>query len=253
MQARGVNLDQVRNTLMSENVNIAGGAIREGDTEFLIRTLNELGGVEEVRQLQVVRPDGVRVAIGEVAQVNSTFKDRKVVSRLDGREAVELEIFKEADANIVAVAAVVKESLEGTRSMETGELEGGLMEKLPKGVTWALLDDQASFIEQAIDNLTSTALLGGLLAVVVLFLFLRDLRSTAIIATAIPVSVVCAFAALYLGGVSLNLMPWASACSWTTRSSCSRPSPYTGMRAPLARTPPSSAPPRSPPPSPRAP
>ena len=206
MEARGVNLDQVRNTLMSENVNIAGGAIREGDTEFLIRTLNELGTVDEVRQLEVVRPDGVRVAIGEVAEVNSTYKDRKVVSQLDGREAVELEVFKEADANIVAVASTVKESLEGTRSMETGELEGGLLEKLPAGVTWALLDDQASFIEQSIDNLTSTALLGGVLAVVVLFLFLRDLRSTAIIATAIPVSVVCAFAALYLGGVSLNLM-----------------------------------------------
>ena len=202
MAARGVNLDQVRNTLVSENVNIAGGSIREGDTEYLIRTLNELSTVEEVSALEVVKPDGTRVPIGDVAEVRATFKDRKVVSQLDGREAVELEVFKEADANIVAVSQTVKTALNGNEMMGTT----GLLGELPAGVAWALLDDQASFIENAINNLTSTALLGGVLAVVVLFLFLRDVRSTAIIATAIPVSVICAFAALYLGGVSLNLM-----------------------------------------------
>ena len=202
MSARGVTLDMVKSTLLSENVNIAGGAIREGDTEYLIRTLNELSTIDEVKALEVVRQDGTRVPIGDVAEVSTTFKDRKVVSQLNGREAVELEIFKEADANIVAVSDTVKQKLHGDEMMGTD----GLLDGLPEGVSWALLDDQASFIEQAIDNLVGTAKLGGLLAVAVLFLFLRDVRSTAIIATAIPGSIICAFAALYLGGVSLNLM-----------------------------------------------
>ena len=216
MQARGVTLAQVQNTLLTENVNIAGGAIREGDTEFLIRTLNQLSQVDEVADLEVLRADGVRVPISEVAEVREAFKDRKVVSHLDGDEAVELEIFKEADANIVSVAEAVQDRLG-----EVGQAEArkdlppemlammgppGLIETLPPGVSLAVLDNQAQFIKDAISNLRSTAVLGGFLAVLILFFFLRNLRATAIIATAIPVSVIATFAALYMGDVSLNLM-----------------------------------------------
>ncbi|MFT5583882.1 MAG: HAE1 family hydrophobic/amphiphilic exporter-1 [Cognaticolwellia sp.] len=216
MQARGVTLAQVQNTLLTENVNIAGGAIREGDTEFLIRTLNQLSQVAEVADLEVLRADGVRVPISEVAQVREAFKERKVVSHLDGYEAVELEIFKEADANIVSVAEAVQ-----ARLGEVGQAEArkdlppemvammgpvGLVETLPPGVSLAVLDNQAQFIKDAISNLRSTAVLGGFLAVLILFFFLRNLRATAIIATAIPVSVIATFAALYMGDVSLNLM-----------------------------------------------
>ncbi len=216
MQARGVTLAQVQNTLLTENVNIAGGAIREGDTEFLIRTLNELSQVDEVADLEVLRTDGVRVPISEVAEVREAFKERKVVSHLDGYEAVELEIFKEADANIVSVAEAVQ-----ARLGEVGQTEArkdlppellammgppGLIETLPPGVSLAVLDNQAQFIKDAISNLRSTAVLGGFLAVLILFFFLRNLRATAIIATAIPVSIIATFAALYMGDVSLNLM-----------------------------------------------
>jgi HAE1 family hydrophobic/amphiphilic exporter-1 len=211
LAARGVTLDSVTQTLSSENVNLAGGSIREGDTEYLIRTLNEFLSLEELRGLEVQNSSGQRIPLSELAEIEETFKERAVVSHLDGREAVELEVFKEADANIVAVANRVKEHLgtvvvapSGPPGMEMAA--PSLRERLPEGVVLSVLDDQASFIEAAIDNLISTAKLGGLLAVVILFLFLRDLRSTAIIATSIPISVVCTFAALQLGGVSLNLM-----------------------------------------------
>ncbi|MCB9759933.1 MAG: efflux RND transporter permease subunit [Alphaproteobacteria bacterium] len=218
LAARGVTLDQVRSTLVNENVNLAGGSIREGDTEYLLRTLNELTTVEEIAGLEVVRSDGVTIPIGELADVRETFKDREVVSHLDGREAVEMEVFKEADANIVTVAARVKAWL-GDPASARGPPEPAaegmpewmkgpptLAERLPDAVTFAVLDDQAQFIEEAVANLRSTAVLGGWLAVIILFLFLRDLRATSIIATAIPISVICAFAPMYLGGVSLNLM-----------------------------------------------
>jgi HAE1 family hydrophobic/amphiphilic exporter-1 len=217
MAARGVTLDQVRTTLLQENVNIAGGSIREGDTEFLIRTLNEFTRIEDVQQVEIQRGDGVRVALTEVAVVTETSKERSALSRLDGREAVELEIFKEADANVVAVAQAVKDALgsQDGPAIDRSEMPPEalmflgpptLAERLPDGVEFAVLDDQARFIEDAINNLRGTALLGGVLAVLVLFLFLRDLRATAIIATAIPISVICTFAALYMGDVSLNLM-----------------------------------------------
>ncbi|MCP4915722.1 MAG: efflux RND transporter permease subunit [Proteobacteria bacterium] len=208
LAARGVTLDQVTSVLLAENVNIAGGSIREGDTEFLIRTLNEFSTLEEIRDLEVPRSDGTRVPIEDLATVRETWKERQVVSHLGGREAVELEVFKEADANIVEVARRVKQHLGETPMPQDGmgQMTAPLRDRLPDGVVFSVLDDQASFIEDAISNLFQTAMLGGFLAVGILFLFLRDVRSTAIIASSIPISVICTFAALHLGGVTLNLM-----------------------------------------------
>lgn len=216
LAARRLTLAQVRNTLSTENVNIAGGAIREGDTEYLIRTLNEFSRLDELEALQIRRADGQMVRLDEVAQIIETHKDREVVSHLNGAEAVELEVHKEADANIVAVARAVKDRLGVDLGVagppSPGEVPGAprgpptLIEQLPDFLTLEVLDDQAAFIEAAISNLGGTAALGGLLAISVLFLFLRDLRATAIIGTAIPISIICTFAPLYLFGVSLNLM-----------------------------------------------
>jgi hydrophobic/amphiphilic exporter-1 (mainly G- bacteria), HAE1 family len=219
LSARGVTIEQVTATLGSENVNLPGGGIRDGDQEYLVRTLNEVRTVAEIEQLEVRRDDGVRVPIGHVATVREAHRDREVISLLDGREAVELEVFKAADANVVKVAAQVASRLGiGGTTAAPGAGEGQpdsperslgpptLQSRLPAGVVMVVLENQASFIEAAIANLRSTAISGALLAVLVLYLFLRDFRATAIIATAIPLSVVVSFAPMYLGGVSLNLM-----------------------------------------------
>lgn len=92
MLARRVSLEDVRQALVAENINIAGGSIREGDAEYLLRTLNEFSDLEQVRELRIVRAaDGASFPLSELAVVRETWKDREVVSRLDGREAVELE------------------------------------------------------------------------------------------------------------------------------------------------------------------
>jgi HAE1 family hydrophobic/amphiphilic exporter-1 len=192
LSARGVTLDALATVLGTENVNLAGGVVREGENEYLIRTLNEFTGLDDVRNLGIRRPDGAVVRVGEVAKVSEGAADREVVTRLDGVDAVELEVFKEADANLVTVAAAVKEQLEGIT--------------LAEGMTTHVLDDQAQFIEAALDDLVNNAVLGGLLAILVTFVFLRDWITTAIISTAIPICLVVTFAVMYLGGTSLNLM-----------------------------------------------
>lgn len=220
LAARGVTVEQLIATLGSENVNLPGGAIRDGDQEFLVRTLNEVRTVEEIAALEIRRPDGMGVPVHEVARVQETHKDREVMSRLDTRPAVTLEVFKTADANIVRVARSIKERLGSQEAaaaavppeMAQGMPEGmptaqpTLVEGLPPGVRLVVLEDQAEFIEQSLANLRSTALMGAFLAVGVLFLFLRDFRATAIIGAAIPLSIIVTFAPMYLGGVSLNLM-----------------------------------------------
>ena len=211
LTARRLSIDDVRTALQTSNVNLAGGSILEGDTEYLVRTLNEMRTVEEIRALRIRRSDGVQVPLVDVATVTETHTERRVVSHLDGVEAVEIEIFKEADANVVDVARRVKDRLQapGTPMLKRTNpayVPPGIKHTLPDGYVLELLDDQAAFIESAIGNLLSTALLGAVFAVAVLFLFLKNFRATAIIGLAIPVSVVIGFAPLYLLDVTLNLM-----------------------------------------------
>jgi HAE1 family hydrophobic/amphiphilic exporter-1 len=210
LSARGITIDKVIETLAAENVNVPGGAILEGEHEYMVRTVGELRSIDDIRAIHIRRDDGVRVPLDAVATVHESHRDREVVSRLGGREAVELELYKTADANIVQLSQAVRERIgEGDKpEHQEGEPRGPptIRETLPDGVQMTILEDQASFIEASLDNLRSTALLGAVLAVIVLFLFLRDFRATAIIATAIPLSIVCTFAPMYLGTVSLNLM-----------------------------------------------
>lgn len=197
LEARGVSLADLQRTLASENVNVAGGLVREGENEYLIRTLNEFRSSDEVRELQVVRADGSRVRLGDVAEVRDGSADRELSARLDGERAVEIEVYKEADANLVQVARGVKAAL-------SAEEEGGGL--LPEGMGATVLDDQARFVEEALDNLTNDAFLGGLLAILVTFVFLRDWRTTFIISTAIPICLFATFGVMYVGKLSLNLM-----------------------------------------------
>jgi len=226
LAARGVTMQQLVTTLGSENVNLPGGAIRDGDQEFLVRTLNEVRTAQDVAALEIRRADGVGVPISDVADVRETHKDREVITRLDTRPAVTLEVFKTADANIVRVARSIKDRLGIDRpalppellAASAGQDPGAaaaaamlmgpptLASTLPPGVHMVVLEDQARFIESSLDNLRNTAIIGALLAIGVLFLFLRDFRATAIIGAAIPLSIVVTFAPMYLGGVSLNLM-----------------------------------------------
>ncbi len=209
LAARSITIDQLTNALGAENVNLPGGAIRDGDQEFLVRTLNEVRSVEEIEGLEILRADGVRVPVRDVATVREAHEDREVVTRLDGRDAVELEIFKAADANIVRVAAQIQEALNGSvigMGPEGPITSGGLKARLPDDIQTVELENQAQFIGASLDNLFQTAILGAFLAVVVLFMFLRDFRATGIIGAAIPLSIIVTFAPMYMGGVSLNLM-----------------------------------------------
>ncbi len=206
LAARKVRIDQVVGLLAAENINVPGGSILDGDQEYLLRTVSEMRTLEELAELSVRRSDGVRVPLPELADISETHRDREVISRLDGGEAVELEIFRAADANIVRVAERIDSALHGTPDQGPAPGVEGLVDTLPPGVAMTVLENQAEFIEASIANLRSTAALGALLAVTMLFLFLRDFRTTAIVATAIPLSIVATFAPMYTQGVSLNLM-----------------------------------------------
>lgn len=180
--------------LKQENINISGGAIDEGNQRFLVRTVNQFANVEQMQELLVAVDQGVPVRLRDVASVGQGFKEREAIIRMDGREAVELAVYKEGDANTVAAAAGVREQLDRLR------------ENLPANASLITVDDQSVFIQNSLDEVSSAALMGGLLAVLIIFFFLRDGWSTFVIAVSLPVSIVATFFFMQQVGLSLNVM-----------------------------------------------
>ncbi len=197
LRRTGIGIDTVIARLDAENINLAGGTLEDGKTRYLVRTVNEFQDLEEIRNIVVVHRDGRDVRLRDVGRVTSGYKDRDVITRVDGREAVEIEVYKEADANIVEMAARVRATLDEKVAPRLAQQYGAEI---------TVASDRSRFIESSIEEVRNTAMVGGLLAVAVLFFFLRDVRSTVIVAVSIPVSILVTFAPLKLAGVSLNIM-----------------------------------------------
>ncbi|MBN2171012.1 MAG: efflux RND transporter permease subunit [Candidatus Krumholzibacteriota bacterium] len=194
LSALGVPMSAVSQFLSSQNINAAGGRLRDRDADFLVRTLNEFESIDDIRQTIVYEGAGRRVKLEDVATITRGFKEREIVSRVHGKESVELALYKEGNANTVQVARTVKRRL------------NQLDEILPDDVDTEILFDQSTFIEHSLAEVRSNALVGGLLAVFILFLFLKDRRSTAIVATVIPVSILATFFVMQQLDVTLNIM-----------------------------------------------
>lgn len=194
LAALGLTLDDLGRALRQANVNLPGGTLRDYGTLYLVRTLNEFVDIEQLERT-VVRdgPEG-RVLVGEVAEVRLGHRDRQEVTRSAGDEVVELAIHREGAANTVAVAAEVRAELD--------RLQGELADDL----TLTVLADQSRFVSAAIRQVQVAALLGGLLAILVLYFFLRQLRPTLLIALSIPASLLATFLGLRQFGVTLNVM-----------------------------------------------
>ncbi len=193
----GLALPQVIARLQQENVDLVGGAIREGDVRYLVRTRNALASVPEIGSIVVGRQDGTAILLRDVAAVRQSYKDRLLITRLNGAETIELALYKRVDSNTVSVAKQVRERLRTVQDK---------LDDLPYAAHLDIISDQADFIQQAIREVLKTAWLGGLLSMLVLYLFLRDVRSTLIIGSAIPVSVVGSFLLMYLLEISLNIL-----------------------------------------------
>jgi len=190
----GISIDTVSNRIRAENVNLSGGRLEEGSQRFLVRTINEFQSVDEIADAVIATPGGRPVYLRDIASVTRGFKEREAITRIDGRESVELAVYKEGDANTVQVANRITQRIEV------------LSERLPANAELVRIYDQSTFISQAIGQVRSAALLGGLLAVLVLYAFLRDARATFIIGLAIPISVIGTFVLMYASDITLNIM-----------------------------------------------
>lgn len=190
----GISLQQVSQRLKAENVNTAGGRVEDGSQEYLVRTLNQFQSLDDMRNLYITSVDNRHIRLGNIATVQDAHKERTSITRFNGFEGVEVAIYKEGDANTVVVAKNVQKRLER------------LSKSLPQNYQLQLVYDQSRFIDSAIEQVRSAAIVGGLLAMLILYLFLRNIWPTVIISLSIPVSIIATFNLMYGNGISLNMM-----------------------------------------------
>jgi HAE1 family hydrophobic/amphiphilic exporter-1 len=197
LHAQGLSVESIISTLRRENLQVPGGELNEGETEFSVRTLSEYETVEEIANTVIGYRKGAPISIKNVAQVEDTYEEVTRVVRSNRKPGVLLFVSKNATANTVQVTDRVMGVLPR------------ILRMLPEGMKIGVIFSQADFIKRSISNLSTTAVQAFILAGLVLLLFLHNIRASLIAALSIPISIVVTFAVLDLAKLSLNMMSMA--------------------------------------------
>lgn len=209
LRAAGMSIGEVSDAINNANLNYPGGTIKESFYEYLVRTIGEFKHPGEIEMIPVKRehtkaadrgevtenePSNRLLLLKDVADVSRTVKERTSYSRFNGRENVTVAVQKQAASNTIAVADLVKRKLK--------ELE----EQLPKDIHIDIVYDQSKFIKEALNGVKDAAIQGGFLAFFVLLVFLRDLKSSMLVVTITPVTILATYTLMYFLGISLNVI-----------------------------------------------
>ena len=193
VKALGLPLDQIIARVEAGNVNVPAGTIERGNYDVTIRTPGEYTGLDELRRTIVAVRQGVPIRLHEVADVEDAWQKVTRIVRVNGEPGIQLSVNKQSGTNTVEVA---RRALAEIKAID---------DDLPQLHLLPMIDT-SDYIRRSISNVSSTALYGGVLAILILLLFLRNLRTTAIIATAIPISIIATFVLLYFQGFTLNIV-----------------------------------------------
>lgn len=191
---RGITAQSIVSRIQSENINMSAGRVYDGQQEYLVRTVNQFVSLAQLGNMIIKQEEGRTIYLKDIAQVIDGEKERTDITRVNNNEAIELAIYKEGDANTVSVAKAVNAKLTD------------LEKSLPEGLSFTVIYDQSEFIVNAVDEVKSAAIMGGVLAMIVLYLFLGNFFNTVIISLAIPVSIVATFNLMFANDISLNIM-----------------------------------------------
>ncbi|HVT45352.1 MAG TPA: efflux RND transporter permease subunit [Thermoanaerobaculia bacterium] len=193
MLALGLSADEVTRLLREENLNRPAGKVEEGNLDVFLRTVGEYRAAEEVGATVVSVREGTPIYLRDIAEVREGVEEVTTRTRIDGQPGIRVAINKQSGANTVQVADGILREVERINA------------DYPS-VRVITIIDTSQYIKNAIANVRNSAIFGGLLAIFILLFFLRSERSTLVIATSIPISVVATFALVYFSGYTLNIM-----------------------------------------------
>lgn len=194
MESYQISIDKVALALQSANLEIPGGRINEQGVEYLVRTMGKYTKVSQFNNLVIDNPRGQPVYLRDFATVIDGVEEQRSLARVDGEPSVTLDISRQSGANIVKIAEAVKEEI------------AKLKNEIPPDMEISIVQDNSVFIEDAIHEILTNIIFGGLLAVFVIFLFLADIRSTIVSAVAIPTSIIATFTFMRMLGFTMNMM-----------------------------------------------
>jgi HAE1 family hydrophobic/amphiphilic exporter-1 len=194
LRSIGLSIDALVSILKAESLSLPGGYLEAGRREWLVRPLGEFSSLEDIENIIVATRGGTHVYLKQVAKVKDGFKELRSYTRINGERGVMVAVRQRSGSNTVQVSNRVLKILPRLKS------------ELPEGVTLTLVRDTADFIRKSIKQVQQVAFIGGILAIVVLFVFLRNIRSTFIIATSIPIAIWSTFFLLERMGLTINMM-----------------------------------------------
>ncbi len=192
MQANGVTFTDVSNAVRQQNLEVPGGRVNQGGTELTLRTMGRISDPQQFGEIVVATRGSFAIKIKDIGKVADTIEEPRTAARLNGQPAVTLIVQKQSGQNTVAIADAIKARL------------AEIQPTLPNGFRTQIIGDQSVFIKASLNAIEEHLLLGGLLASIVVFVFLWNFRATLIAALAIPTSIIATFAAMYAMHFTLN-------------------------------------------------
>ncbi|GAB1476626.1 efflux RND transporter permease subunit [Bacillota bacterium] len=189
----GLTMSAISQLLAAENINMPGGEISKGSSKVIVRTLGEFSSVDDIRQLPLTLTDRSIIRLSDLASIELGYKEQTSISRVGGISSIGLSISKQSTANTIEVSNGIEKTIEKLRS------------DFPD-LTFTIGMDQSDYIKSSIFSVRDSAIMGAILAIIVIFLFLRNISATMIIAISIPTSFFATFAVMNLMGMTLNLI-----------------------------------------------
>jgi len=193
LHARHLALADVIRRLVQENINAPAGIARQSDTEYTIRSLGWIVSPAQLRDIPIAAPNGQIIKLSDVADVQDSHQEQRVFTRMNGQPAAGLIITRQSDANTIATVKAVMDRLQ-------------LVNRMYPNLQFKVAYDQSHYIQNSVNDLLINAIIGGTLAVLILLFFLRNVKSTLVVALSIPTSIISTFALLYVCGFTLNTM-----------------------------------------------
>ena len=194
LAAYGLTMMEVNSALSKQNLELGGGKINEGDRDYTIRTTGEFSSLEEINDTIITTKNNYIVRLSDIGTAYLGYKDKTNEVYINGEPGVYISITKQSGKNSVTVANEVYKKMEELRS------------ELPADVSLAIISDSTDSIRDTINTLMESAVQGLILAVIILFLFLKNVKSTVIIAISIPLSIVITMLCMNFAGLTLNMM-----------------------------------------------
>ncbi|MCF6093631.1 efflux RND transporter permease subunit [Microaerobacter geothermalis] len=190
----GLAIGQIVQMISGENMSVSAGSLTRGSQDMLLRVTGEFQNADEISNINLPLSTGQTIKLSEIADVKDTFKEQRTYTLVNGEPALGLDIFKQTDGNTVKVASLVQKEMENLKS------------DLPAGIQLNTVMDTSFFIKQSINRVVTNMLLGSIFSILVLYLFLRNIRSTIVIGVSIPIALISTFTMIYFTGETINIL-----------------------------------------------